>query len=66
MAPVPNQVYTAFSFVGFILCAVPFYWHLEGTSNFSLYAHNTGSKDAAVQHGTPALACTWPGQVLAV
>jgi len=34
MAPVPNQVYTAFSFLGFILCAVPFYWHLEGTSNF--------------------------------
>ena len=34
MAPVPNQVYTAFSFVGFILCAVPFYWHLEGTSKF--------------------------------
>jgi len=31
----PNQVYTAFSFVGFIMCAIPFYWHLE--------AWNTGT-----------------------
>lgn len=35
MAPVPNQVYTAFSFLGFVMCAVPFYWHLE--------AWNTGT-----------------------
>ena len=34
MAPVPNQVYTAFSFIGFIMCVIPFYWHLEGTSSF--------------------------------
>ncbi|KAI9509914.1 STE3-domain-containing protein [Russula earlei] len=25
----PNQVFTVFSFIGFILCAIPFYWHLE-------------------------------------
>ncbi|KAH9964939.1 pheromone A receptor-domain-containing protein [Russula dissimulans] len=31
----PNQVYTAFSFIGFLMCAVPFYWHLE--------AWNTGT-----------------------
>ena len=66
MAPVPNQVYTAFSFVGFILCAVPFYWHLEGTSKFRYMFITRGSEDAAVQHGTPALACTWPGRVLGV
>ncbi|KAI9509916.1 pheromone A receptor-domain-containing protein [Russula earlei] len=35
MAPPPNQVYTAFSFVGFLMCAIPFYWHLE--------AWNTGT-----------------------
>jgi len=27
--PPPNQVYSAFSFIGFVLCAIPFYWHLE-------------------------------------
>ena len=31
MSPPPNGVYTAFSFIGFVLCAIPFYWHLEGT-----------------------------------
>jgi len=35
MAPVPNQVYTAASFIGFVGCAVPLYWHLE--------AWNTGT-----------------------
>ncbi|KAI9511247.1 STE3-domain-containing protein [Russula earlei] len=29
MAYLPNQVYTVFSFVGFVLCAIPLYWHLE-------------------------------------
>jgi len=27
----PNKLYTAFSFVGFVMCAIPFYWHLEGS-----------------------------------
>ncbi|KAI0270665.1 pheromone A receptor-domain-containing protein [Gloeopeniophorella convolvens] len=31
----PNHVYSGFSFVGFVMCAVPFYWHLE--------AWNTGT-----------------------
>jgi len=35
MYPPPNEVYTAFSFIGFVLCAIPFYWHLE--------AWNTGT-----------------------
>jgi pheromone a factor receptor len=35
MTPPPNEVYTAFSFIGFVLCAIPFYWHLEGTSRCS-------------------------------
>ncbi|KAI0297142.1 GPCR fungal pheromone mating factor [Russula brevipes] len=29
MQPPPNGVYIAFSFVGFAMCAIPFYWHLE-------------------------------------
>jgi hypothetical protein len=32
--PPPNQVYSAFSFIGFVMCAIPFYWHLEGTSMY--------------------------------
>ena len=30
MSPPPNELYTAFSFIGFVFCAIPFYWHLEG------------------------------------
>ena len=30
MQPPPNELYTAFSFIGFIMCAIPMYWHLEG------------------------------------
>jgi hypothetical protein len=26
----PNQLFSAFSFIGFLLCAIPLYWHLEG------------------------------------
>ncbi|KAF8491684.1 pheromone A receptor-domain-containing protein [Russula emetica] len=29
MSPPPNEVYTVFSFIGFVLCAIPLYWHLE-------------------------------------
>jgi len=52
MAPVPNQVYTAFSFLGFVLCAVPFYWHLEGTSNFRcmLRARDPGTLPRSLEH----------------
>ncbi|KAI0250420.1 GPCR fungal pheromone mating factor [Lactifluus subvellereus] len=25
----PNELYTAFSFIGFVMCAIPIYWHLE-------------------------------------
>ena len=35
MSPPPNELYTAFSFIGFVLCAIPFYWHLQGTWNSS-------------------------------
>jgi pheromone a factor receptor len=35
MSAPPNELYTAFSFVGFVLCAIPLYWHLE--------AWNTGT-----------------------
>ncbi|KAI0292308.1 GPCR fungal pheromone mating factor [Russula brevipes] len=29
MHPPPNGIFIAFSFLGFIMCAIPFYWHLE-------------------------------------
>jgi hypothetical protein len=31
MTAYPNEIYSAFSFIGFLMCAIPFYWHLEGT-----------------------------------
>jgi len=34
MAP-PNALFSTFSFIGFLFCAIPFYWHLE--------AHNVGT-----------------------
>lgn len=33
---VSNSVFSAFSFITFILVLIPFPWHLEGTSYFSL------------------------------
>ena len=33
MYPPPNELYTAFSFIGFILCVIPLYWHLQGMSD---------------------------------
>ena len=32
--PPPNEVFSAFSFIGFVMCAIPFYWHLEGTRRY--------------------------------
>ncbi|KAF8468716.1 pheromone A receptor-domain-containing protein [Russula ochroleuca] len=29
MSSHPNQLYSALSFIGFVMCAIPFYWHLE-------------------------------------
>ena len=26
----PNELYSAFSFIGFIFCVIPFYWHFKG------------------------------------
>jgi hypothetical protein len=35
MPPPPNGLYTAFSFIGFVFCVIPFYWHLEGKLKYS-------------------------------
>ncbi|THH17677.1 hypothetical protein EW146_g3173 [Bondarzewia mesenterica] len=35
MAAPPNEVFSAFAFLGFIMCCIPIYWHLE--------AWNTGT-----------------------
>ncbi|KAH9983018.1 GPCR fungal pheromone mating factor [Russula compacta] len=29
MGPTPNEVYTTFSFIGFLMSAIPLYWHME-------------------------------------
>ncbi|KAF8494930.1 pheromone A receptor-domain-containing protein [Russula emetica] len=41
-----NQLFSAFSFIGFVMCSVPFYWHLE--------AWNTGT---CLFMGWTALGC---------
>jgi len=39
----PNELYTVFSFIGFVLCAIPFYWHLEAwNAGTCLYMAWTG------------------------
>jgi len=39
----PTEVYAVFSFIGFILCAIPFYWHLEAwNAGTCLYMAWTG------------------------
>jgi len=49
MGPPSNEVYTAFSFIGFLMCVVPFYWHLEGTwEHFP--GSCTGSKHTLTSH----------------
>ena len=30
MGAPPNLLYTVFSFIGFVMCFIPLYWHLEG------------------------------------
>ncbi|KAI0283496.1 GPCR fungal pheromone mating factor [Russula brevipes] len=43
MQPPPNSVYTVFSFVGFVMCAIPFYWHLNAwNAGTCLYMAWTG------------------------
>jgi hypothetical protein len=60
MHPPPNGVYTAFSFVGFAMCAVPFYWHLESRCKYSC-ARSVVFKKPPQQVGMRALACLWLG-----
>jgi hypothetical protein len=57
MYPPPNELYSAFSFLGFVLCAIPFYWHFKGkratiqyspdssilSENDNVLARNTGT-----------------------
>jgi hypothetical protein len=33
----PNELYSAFSFIGFVLCAIPFYGHFKGKVNAQLF-----------------------------
>ena len=38
MSPPPNEVYSAFSFIGFVLCTIPLYWHLEGNVTVDVHS----------------------------
>jgi len=44
LPPPPTQVYSAFSFIAFVMCAIPFYWHLEGTRRY-FHRRSTHSED---------------------
>ena len=35
MSSIVNQIYTVFSFIGFVFSVVPFYWHLQGKPQFT-------------------------------
>jgi pheromone a factor receptor len=35
--PLPNEVYTTFSFLGFIMCIIPLPWHLKGQELHSFH-----------------------------
>lgn len=42
--PYPNEVYTTFSFLGFIMCMIPFAWHLKG-QKFRWFFFSNGLND---------------------
>jgi hypothetical protein len=63
MPPPPNQLYTAFSFVGLVLSVIPFYWHLEGTRSVSR-DRSALPKQRTAQRGIQGLACICFGRVL--
>ncbi|EIM84333.1 fungal pheromone STE3G-protein-coupled receptor, partial [Stereum hirsutum FP-91666 SS1] len=57
----PNHVFSAFSFIAFVMCAVPAYWHLE--------AWNTGTLLYMFWTGVPVLnmfinSIVWDGNAL--
>jgi pheromone a factor receptor len=55
------QLYAAFSFVGFVFCAVPFYWHLQGScDDSSVWIVGTKTFLAAWNTGT-CLYMAWVG-----
>jgi hypothetical protein len=37
MHPPPNELYSAFSFIGFVFCVIPFYWHFKGTKRAAIH-----------------------------
>ena len=63
MYSTPNELYTAFSFIGFLFCAIPLYWHLEST--LGMYSRDLeylilGMFDTAWNMGT-CLYMIWTG-----
>jgi hypothetical protein len=54
----PNQIYSAFSFIGFIFCVIPLYWHLEGKLSRSTPTVTILTRPIRPQLGTLVLACT--------
>ncbi len=63
--PPPNQVYSGFSFIGFVLSVIPFYWHVAGTCSVFAYWSALIYQRAA-QLGIQGLAFLCSGRVLDV
>lgn len=61
MAVPPNELFSALSFIGFVMCTIPFYWHLEGMRRYFLrWAHILMTYCTAWSTGT-CLYMFWAG-----
>jgi hypothetical protein len=54
-----NHVFSAFAFLGFLLCAIPFPWHLEG--KYSIVLSASLAHIPPLQRGIQEPASTWHG-----
>ena len=58
----PNELYSAFSFIGFVLCAIPFYWHLKGkVCNYSPDWSVLSENDNVARNTGTCLFMIWTG-----
>ena len=54
-----NHVFSAFAFLGFLCCAIPFPWRSEG--KYSTVSSESLAHNFSLQRGIPVPASTWCG-----
>ena len=58
----PNELYSVFSFIGFVLSAIPFYWHFKGKMcNCSSYCSTLSKNDGVARNAGTCLFMFWTG-----